>query len=247
LFVEVLFLILAISVAGPVIGSLIGVVREPSELFMYNMLAFAAGVMLAISFLELIPEGVAYSGVWACSLGIFIGASVMYTVDKFIPHVHPAMGEEEPGFKLKRSAVYLILGIFIHNLPEGMAIATGTVSSTGSALVIALAIAIHNIPEGICTSAPYYKATGDRRKAFLLSSSTALPIILGFTLAYFIFQAIPDNVIGVIVAATAGLMIYISADELIPVSCTKDQECTNHSTIFSLIAGVVFVVLLGSL
>ncbi|MCK4830139.1 ZIP family metal transporter, partial [bacterium] len=102
---------------------------------------------------------------------------------------------------------YLIFGIFLHNFPEGMAIAIGAVTETKVSLIIALAIAIHNIPEGICTSAPYYHSTGDRLKAFLVSSSTAVPLLIGYLLARYIFGYITPEVLGFIIGATAGLMI----------------------------------------
>jgi ZIP family zinc transporter len=133
------------------------------------------------------------------------------------------------------------LGIFLHNFPEGMAIAIGSVTGDKVSLSIALAIAIHNIPEGICTSAPYYHSTGKRMRAFLLSSSTAIPVLVGFVTARTLFQHVSPEVIGLLTGATAGLMIYITADELIPHSCAG----TNHQTIFFLMLGVVFVMLLG--
>ncbi|MBU1976074.1 MAG: ZIP family metal transporter [Nanoarchaeota archaeon] len=244
-----IYLILGISIAGPILGSLIGVLKKPSENFMFNMLSFAAGVMLAISFLELLPESIHLSSTLLCVIGILLGAVVMYLLDKLIPHIHPAFLEPEQGQKcsnnLSRVAIYLLFGIFLHNFPEGMAIATGTV--TGSALILAIAIAIHNIPEGICTSAPYYFCSKKRLKSFLISSTTAIPIALGFLIARVLFQNISSNIIGIIVAGTAGVMIYISADELIPCSCGKKNTQWSHSTIFSLLLGVVFVVLLGSL
>ncbi|MBT4540935.1 ZIP family metal transporter [Candidatus Woesearchaeota archaeon] len=239
---EPIIFILIISILGPIIGSLIGVIKKPSKLFMYNMLSFAAGVMLAISFLELIPESIEFSSPLLCVAGVLIGALVMYVLDKVIPHIHPELCNPEPGFQLKKTALYLLIGIFLHNFPEGMAIAVGTISDIKVSLAIALGIAIHNIPEGICTSAPYYASSGKRLKAFLLSASTAIPLLAGFFVAKFLYEVISSNFIGIIIAATAGLMIYISADELIPCSCCK---VTHHSTIFSLIAGVVFVVLLG--
>jgi zinc transporter, ZIP family len=237
-----LIIILAISVLGPIIGSLIGVIKEPSKKFMFNMLSFAGGVMLAISFLELIPESIHLSSSLISVTGIIFGSFLMYGLDKLIPHIHPELCEQEQGCKLKKTATYLILGIFLHNLPEGMAIALGSVSGMKVGLVIALAIAIHNIPEGICTSAPYYHCTGKRLKSFLISSSTAIPILIGFLIANALFQYISNSMIGFIVGATAGLMIYITADELIPSSCCR---CTDHQTIFSLILGVLFVILLG--
>lgn len=236
-----LLIIVAISVLGPVLGSLIGVIKRPSERFMYNMLSFAGGVMLAISFLELIPESIGFSSVWIGVGGILFGSLIMFGVDRAIPHIHPEMCGQEQGKKLKKTSLYLIFGIFLHNFPEGMAIAIGAVSGIEVSLVVALAIAIHNIPEGICTSAPYFQVTKKRLKSFLVSSSTAIPVLAGFLIASYFYQFISNNLIGFIVGATAGLMIYITSDEIIPTSCCKS---TDHTTIFSLIAGVIFVILL---
>ena len=165
----------------------------------------------------------------------------MYGVDRIIPHIHPELCSQEQGCNLQRTSVYLILGIFLHNFPEGMAIAIGSVTEIKVSLVIALAIAIHNIPEGICTSAPFYLTTGKRLKSFLVSSSTAVPILIGYLLARYLFGYITPMVIGFIIGATAGLMIYITVDEIIPNSCAG----TDHRTIFSLLSGIIFVILLG--
>jgi zinc transporter, ZIP family len=234
--------IVIISALGPIIGSFIGVMKKPSDIFMYNMLSFAAGVMLAISFLELIPESIHLSSVQMCVFGIIIGSIIMYILDKSLPHIHPALCKQEQGCNLKRTSLYLMIGLFLHNFPEGMAIAIGAVSDMKISLAIALAIAIQNIPEGICTSTPYYHCTKQKWKTFWISSSTAIPILLGFTLAHYLYQNIPLSLVGVIIGATAGIMIYISGDELIPTSCCK---MTNHTTIFSFMIGVVLVVLLG--
>ncbi len=236
--------VVAISCSGPILGSLIGVLRAPGERFMYNMMSFAAGVMLAISFLELIPESLLFCSVPVCALGVAIGALAMFGLDKLLPHIHPELCAQEQGRNLNRTAVYLLVGIFLHNFPEGLAIAVGSVSESSLTFVIATAIAIHNVPEGICTATPYYRITGRRFRAFLASSSTAVPIVAGYLLGRHVYQAIEPATIGLIVAATAGVMVYISADELIPASCFR---FSNHSTIFSLIAGVIFVVLLGGI
>jgi ZIP family zinc transporter len=235
------FFIVVISVLGPILGSGLGVLKRPSFNYICNMLCFAAGVMLAISFLELIPESIHMGSVGVCVAGLVVGALTMFGLDKIIPHLHPELCSQEQGCNLERTSIYLILGIFLHNFPEGMAIAIGSVTEVRVSIVIALAIAIHNIPEGICTSAPYYHSTGARLKSFLISSSTALPILMGYLLARHIFQNIPEPVVGFIIGATAGLMIYITTDELIPTSCAG----TNHQTIFCLMVGVVFVILLG--
>ncbi len=238
---EPILTILIISVLGPIIGSLIGVLKRPSDKFMYDMLSFAAGVMLAISFLELIPESIQFSNEWICIAGIIIGALLMYLTDRLLPHIHPELCSQEQGCDLQKTALYLIIGISIHNLPEGMAMAIGTVTDMKTGIAIALAIAIHDIPEGICTSAPFYHSTGKRLKSFLVSAATAFPVVIGFVIAHNIYKNIPLEFVGLIIGATAGLMIYICADELIPSSNNKN---TNHSTIFYFFCGVIFVIFL---
>ncbi len=240
---EQIILVLIISVLGPIIGSAIGVMKKPSDMFIRNMLAFAAGVMLAISFLELIPESIHLSSVWIAVIGVLLGSIMMFLLDKLIPHIDPQLKVQSCS-RLRKTSIYLIIGIFMHNFPEGMSMAIGAVTDFKVTLAIALAIAIHNIPEGICTSAPYYHCTKRRLKAFLLSSSTAIPILAGFILAYYIYQNISLNLVGLVIGATAGLMIYIASDELIPNSCADEK---SHSPIFSLIAGVLLVILLGLL
>ncbi|MBN1849553.1 MAG: ZIP family metal transporter [Deltaproteobacteria bacterium] len=238
-----LFWIVIIAVSGPIIGSAIGIIKMPTFGYICNMLCFAAGVMLAISFLELIPESLTISSPWISVLGVVLGALAMYALDKLIPHIHPRLCAQEQGCNLERTSVYLILGMFLHNFPEGMAIAIGSVTETKLSITIALAIAIHNIPEGICTSAPYFHSTHKRLRAFLLSAATAVPILIGYITARYVFQQVSAQMVGLLISATAGLMIYITADELIPHSCVG----TNHRTIFSLMLGVVFVILLGGI
>ncbi len=233
--------ILLLSLLGPIVGSLIGVWKKPSDAFMYNMLAFAAGVMLSISFLQLIPQSIEISSPTTAIIGISIGTLLMYAMDKLIPHIHPQLNAQEQGRNLERTAMLLTVGIFLHNLPEGMAMAIGAVTDTKTGVIVALAIMAQDIPEGICTSAPYYMATGNRLKAFLISASTAIPTIIGFFIANQIFQSISNDAIGVIIASTAGIMVYICVDELIPTSCGKTE---SHSVIFSLLTGIVFVILI---
>ncbi len=237
---EPIVFIVIIAFSGPIIGSMIGVMRKPSFTYVCCMLCFAAGVMLTISFMELIPEGIHLSSVPIGVLGLVFGSLVMYGLDRLLPHLHPSLCSQEHGCNLQRSSLYLIIGIFLHNFPEGMAIASGAVANTKASMIIALGIAIHNIPEGICTSASYFHASGNRLRAFLLSCSTAVPILVGYFFARYVFENISPQIVGFLIAATAGLMIYITVDELIPNSCAGE----NHQTIFSFLAGVVLVILL---
>jgi zinc transporter, ZIP family len=238
--------IISIAIIGPIIGSLIGIIHKPTDSYINNFLAFAAGTMLAISFIQLIPQSIGLSSLWFCCGGIITGAFLMYGLDKLIPHTDPVDSHDiTSGRSLNKVARYLIIGIALHHFPEGMAIALGAVAGYKVSLVIVLAIAIHDIPEGICTSAPYFYVTKNRLKSFIISSTTAIPTVLGYLFANFLFQHIPSQIIGFVIASTAGLMIYISADELIPTSCQKDLPSYSHSSIFSLIAGIVFFIFLG--
>ncbi|MBM3199572.1 hypothetical protein FJZ53_01455 [Candidatus Woesearchaeota archaeon] len=241
---NLILILIIIASLGPIVGSLAGVLKKPSNVFMFNMLSFAAGVMLSISFLELVPESIQFSSIWICILGLTSGAVVMYILDRTIPHLHPSLNAQEQGCNLRRTATYVLLGIFMHNFPEGMAIAVGLTSDVKMSVIVALAIMIHDIPEGICTAAPYYYCTKKKLKSFLVSASTAIPTIMGILVFYYLSKYIPLWGVGFLIAATAGLMIYISADELIPTSCSK---LTQHSTIFSLIGGVLLVLVLKTL
>ncbi len=239
-----LILIVALSILSPVIGSAIGVFKKPSQQAIYNLLAFAGSIMLSISFLELLPEAIELGSIGLAAIGLSVGAALMYFFDKLIPHIHPGALQQEQGASLKKSAHFIFWGIFLHNFPEGIAMAAGAVTDVSLSLTIALGLAIHNIPEGILTAAPYYKITGSRMKAFLISSTTAIPILIGFIISYFVFQTISESVLSFLIAATAGIMIYITVDELIPASSFK---LVNHSTIFSFMLGIVLVLFLGYL
>jgi ZIP family zinc transporter len=237
-------IIVIISVLGPVLGSLLGIVKRPTDKFVYNLLSFSAGVMLSVSFLELIPQSVKFSSPYICALGIAIGSALMYLIDKAIPHIHPQVESQEQGRNLQKTALFLVIGMFIHHFPEGMAIAVGNVAEFKFSLTIALAIAIHDIPEGLSTASTYYHNSQKRLKSFIVSSVTTVPTLLGFAFANVLYKSISVQVISAITAATAGLMIYICADELIPTSMSNSED---HSTIFSLIVGILVVVLLGAI
>ena len=232
-------MIVALSVIGPVIGSGIGVFKRPTTAFIHNMLYFAAGIMLAISFLDLIPESIHLGGSFACVAGLSLGAATMAMLDRLFPHVHDCATCGEAECRLGHTANFLILAIFLHNFPEGMAIAIGAATDVGDSVVIALAIAIHNIPEGICTSAPHYFAYGNRLKSFLMSSLSALPVVAGYMVARYLFVHISPQLMSVLVGATAGLMVYIVADELMPAARGDGRQ-----NIFYFILGIITVMLL---
>lgn len=235
------FWVLAVAVAGPVIGSALGVAFTPGRRVTGDMLAFAGGAMLGISLLELLPESLAKCGLAGTAAGLAIGLLTMAALEGMLPR--PAAGEMRG--ELERTSLLMILGIFLHNLPEGMAMAgAGSMEDPRALVTVAFAIAVHNIPEGICTSAPYYLATGRRLRAFLWSSSTAFPVLGGYLLGKTLLRGMRPYAMGILVASVAGLMIHISCAELLPTA--QQEEGRGHPTrpIVWLAAGMVFVMAL---
>ena len=230
--------ILVVAVAGPVIGSALGVAFTPGRRMTGDMLSFAGGSMLAISFLELLPESMNKCGLAGTAVGFAIGLLTMAALEGLFPH-RPQGGQKG---ELERTSVLMILGIFLHNLPEGMAMASaGSMEDPRALVTVALAIAIHNIPEGICTSAPYYQATGRRLRAFLWSASTALPMLGGYLLGKTLLRGLTPYAMGVMVASVAGLMIDISCGELLPTALEEEGKEHPVRPMLWLAAGILFV------
>jgi ZIP family zinc transporter len=238
---QILFIAAIVSL-GSLIGSFLGVYKRCSPKVVYNFLGFAAGIMLAISFFNLIPQSLTVSNFGTVILGAVFGAVIIYFVKKIIPHIHASRHLHESSLqKIENTATLIIIGIFIHNIPEGLAIGVSSLENFHLSLTIALAIAIHDIPESLCTSLPYYSATGRRLKSFLVSASTVIPTLFGIFVAYFFLGEVSPGLIGFIMAATAGVMVFIAADELIPVSFGK----LGNKIFLPLGVGALTVVLLS--
>ncbi|MEG1874800.1 MAG: ZIP family metal transporter [Angelakisella sp.] len=235
--------ILVVSLLGPLLGSLAGIAIKPRESILLSMLSFAGGTMLGISFLQMLPESLALCGITGCILGMSIGVLLMLAIGDFAKTAERRAAGDRG--KLEATSLLMVVAIFLHNFPEGIAMAAGTqMSHSGKAMLIAIALAIHDIPEGICTSAPYYYATGRRLRAFLLSVSTAIPVICGFFLGKSIFAGMSRYAIGMMIGAVAGMMIYITCKELIP---TAQGGRFKRISMAALMVGIIFVLILGHL
>ena len=155
------------------------------------------------------------------------------------PHDH----EVDPD-SLMRMGLFTALAIGIHNFPEGLATFLAALQDPALGLAIAIAVALHNIPEGISVSVPIFYATGDRRKAFLYSSLSGLSEPVGAAVAYLALRlfvgggrdVIPPEVMGILFGGVAGIMVYISLDELLPTSRAYGK---GHDSLFGLIAGML--------
>jgi zinc transporter, ZIP family len=150
--------------------------------------------------------------------------------------------------KLMRMGLFTALAITIHNFPEGLATFLAAYQDPALGIPIAIAIALHNIPEGISVSVPIYYATGDRRKAFVYSALSGLAEPVGALIAYgaLVFflggddAGIPPQVMGILFGGVAGIMVYISIDELLPTSRAYGK---GHDSLFGLIAGMLVMAL----
>jgi len=243
------------------IGSLIAfIAKRTNTKFLCASLGFSAGVMLYVSFMDLIPiareELVLHfgekTGMLSLLFAFFGGMGLITLIDFLIPRTnnpHELQGIEEMSKSgnnrqksLHRMGVIVALSLVAHNFPEGIAAFTAAMSSGLSvAIPITIAIAIHNIPEGIAVSVPIYQATGSKRKAFWLSFLSGLAEPVGALIAYlFLMPFWTPLVNGIVMAAVAGIMVFISLDELLP---TAEKYGEHHLSISGLIAGMMMMAL----
>jgi ZIP family zinc transporter len=219
-------------------------------------LGFSAGVMIYISFVELLADSkemlVATLGQNLGSivnlLSFFAGILLIAIIDKIVPspenpHEAPPKeglsSEECYNKKLLRIGSFTALVIAIHNFPEGMATFVTSIQSPSLGIAIAIAVAIHNIPEGMSVAIPIYCATGDKKKAFYWSLLSGLTEPLGALMAYLILLPIlNDTIFGILFGAIAGIMVFISLDELLP---TAGEYGEHHLSIYGLVAGMIVI------
>ncbi|EDP5474056.1 zinc transporter ZupT [Campylobacter jejuni] len=261
------------------IGSIIAFFSRKDDLRVLSLgLGFSAGVMIYISFMEILPTALKdfknyYNSHWAELLGLacfFGGILISLLIDKLIPEdVNPHEPKEDlselkicplpqkgqnppkfhPGEKLhqintkalKRTGIFTALAIAIHNFPEGFATFISSLDNLTLGIAIAIAVAIHNIPEGLAVSLPIYHATGDKKKAFIYSALSGFAEPLGaFVGALILLPFIGDLTLAISFAVIAGIMVFVSLDELLPAAKTYDKA---HDSLYGLIAGMAIMAL----
>lgn len=164
------------------------------------------------------------------------------------PKKTPDVHNHAPNQHLLRMALFTALAIGIHNFPEGLATFLAALHEPRLGVAIAIAIALHNIPEGISVSVPIFYATGSRRKAFLYSALSGLAEPVGALLAYIAIrfvlgghtEGIPSEIMGILFGGVAGIMVYISLDELLPTSRAYGK---GHDSLFGLVGGMLVMAL----
>ncbi len=234
---------MAAGVIGTGAGGLLSViVKTPTPRFTGTIMAFAAGVMLSIVFLELIEEAIDFSGYQAAILGITLGMAVFYLLDHFLPHHHPVTPEETPFGKYLKKGTLLALGIGLHNFPEGLAIGSGFVGSTELGTSLAILIALHNIPEGMAVAAPLRQGGYKYLKIVAITALAGAPMGIGAFIGAAI-SSISVFILGVSLGFAAGAMLYIVCDELIP---DAYKTAGAHLSIFGIFAGTILGIIFTS-
>lgn len=227
--------------------------NHTNKKFLSFSLGLSAGVMVYVSFVELLQEAITtlseiYEGTKGESiavLSLFGGILIAAIIDKLVPaadNPHEPKTVEDMDLrkrsksKLMRTGLMTALAITVHNFPEGMATFAATLNNPELGIAIAIAIAIHNIPEGIAVSVPIYYATGDRKKAFKWSFLSGMSEPLGALIGFLVLMPFLSPVVmSCTLAAVAGIMIFISFDELLPAAREFGE---HHISIYGLITGM---------
>ncbi len=238
------------------IGSLIGLLSKKFNPKLLTVsLGFSAGVMIYVSMIEIFAKakdalsqslGEKTGYIWTV-IAFFSGIALIAVIDKIVPsYENPhelnvadkiSKYSQKEQAKLLRMGLFSALAIAIHNFPEGLATFMSGLNNPTLGVSIALAIAIHNIPEGLAVSAPIFYATKSRKKAFVLSFLSGFAEPIGALFGYFLLQSFfTVGVFGFVFASVAGIMVYISLDELLP---TAEEYGEHHIAIGGLILGMM--------
>lgn len=239
------------------IGGLLAMNKRTLERqYLAVALAFAAGAMLVISLVQIVPLGIDYMAeitsdrnaqlvVW---LSFFAGIALVLIIDRFLPSsLNPnemegrekdiTVGDAQSTKHLMRSGLLVALVLGLHNFPEGMATFFTTYQDPTVGITLGIAIAIHNVPEGIAVAAPVYAATGSRRKALGWATLSGLTEPLGGLFAAAIVSwVVPPEFFGVFYGTVAGMMVFLALDELLPGAWRYQTD--KHQTIYGMLAGM---------
>ena len=238
------------------IGSLIAfLAKKTNTKFLSSALGLSAGVMIYVSFMELMPESTQqFSDIYSekmaqlyMLIAFFAGIISIALIDLLVPedeNPHEIHTQEDANTSgLKRTGMMLALAIGIHNFPEGLATFTSALTDIEIAIPIMFAIAIHNIPEGIAVSVPIFHATGSRKKAFMYSFLSGMAEPIGALIGFLFLAPIWSPTLNAaILAFVSGIMIYIAFDELLP---GTEKYGHHHLGLIGVILG--FAIMAGSL
>ncbi len=248
---DVMIALLLTTFAGlsTVLGAVIAIlIKKPGKNFLPLTLGFSGGVMIYISFMEMLPLALETVSEELAILAFFIGMGFIAFIDMLIPqkeNPHNFTGIEKiqakkiGGIKpaLIRTGYFTALVIGIHNFPEGIATFATALTDINLGIVIAIAIAIHNIPEGLSVYVPIFYATGSKKTAFKFTFLSGIAEPIGAIIAYLILMPfLNDSLLAMMLAFVAGIMVYISIDEIIPAAHSYGK---SHVVIIGVVFGML--------
>lgn len=239
--VPLIVLLSALAGLGTGIGGLIVLVRKPGERLFVFLIGLAAGLMIMLSFMELLFDSLRISGLFQVAVGFISGTVLLFVLDFLLPHTHIVREKGAIDAKMLRTGTLVAIGIALHNIPEGIAVASGYFYSPEIGLIIAVAIALHNVPEGIAIALPLRMSGTSRWAAFRIALLAGLAEPVGAVVAA-LFLTVMPGLTPFALSFAAGVMVFITVDELVPIAHEHGHE---HFTSFGLIVG--FILTLGLL
>lgn len=234
MFIGKVLLVSTITGLATGLGALIVMLIGPlSSRVISALLGFAAGIMIAISTLNLLPSAVQYGSTLLAAMGFLVGVVLMLFLDSMVPHLHFVQKEGRECTYMKMG-FFIASGIALHNLPEGLALGAGYQAAENLGIMIAMAILLHNIPEGMGIAAPLKMAGMCKLKIIGITSLAGLFTPIGTLIGLAIFNILPA-LISVSLGLAAGAMIYIVSDELIPESHKQHSHSANLGTVLGIL------------
>lgn len=236
------------------LGSIISFfIPSTNKRVMSLAMSFSAGIMIYISFMEILPEGIhhiehylgegyAYIGQAWFFGGMFLTAILEGITHTFTEGIHSHGHDhnhyhEQDSVHLTNLGLMSALAIGIHNIPEGLALFTAGLQDITVAYPVAAAIIIHNIPLGMAISLPLAYSTGNKFRAFIYTLLVGLMQPLGAVIGYvFLSNNYNDLIFGILFSIVAGIMVFISLDELLPASRKGEN---HHISVYGAIAGMI--------
>lgn len=220
------------------VGAVLLVARRPSQHGEVVLLSFAAGVLLATSFLELIPEATHLAGAGANPFVASLVAMIAFFLLEWFLHGFHSHQEQPHGHHL--APRYLILvGDGLHNFIDGVVIAASFAVSPELGVATTLAVAVHEVPQEIADLGILVAGGYSRRRALVLNFLSGLTAVLG-ALVFFAVARGVQNQLPYFMAATAGMFIYIAGSDLIP-QLHRHQQGGGRVTQLPFLAGIALI------
>jgi ZIP family zinc transporter len=220
---------------GTGLGGLVVLVRKPGEKLFVFLIGLAAGLMIMLSFMELLFDSLMMSGLFPAAVGFTAGTLMLFILDFLLPHKHIVSEKGVIDAKMLRTGTLIAIGISLHNLPEGIAVASGYSYAPEIGLIITIAIALHNIPEGIAIALPIRMSGASRWAAFRIALLSGLTEPAGAVIAAVFLTALPE-LMPFALSFAAGVMVFITVDELVPIA---HEHGYGHFTSLGLIVGFI--------